>query len=160
MFQLTDGDRGDYLNRLLDLTKQCRDTCQRNRWKVSFRGQEIIVRDIADKLVAWVDKFKTIGDIVIQYDPVHAALPWAGVRFILQIVVADEENMGAVLIGIETVTKLLVRCTVYEELYLKPDPKLSNHSNLEETLLGLYAAVLECLAEAKRYLQKSSASKY
>jgi hypothetical protein len=33
----------------------------------------------------WVDKFKTIGDNAIQYDPAHAALPWAGVRFILQV---------------------------------------------------------------------------
>jgi len=27
-------------------------------------------------------QLKEIGDIVVQYDPVHAVLPWAGVRFI------------------------------------------------------------------------------
>ena len=135
MALLTDGDHRDYLDHLLDLTKQSRDNCQRNRWKFSSRGQEIIVRDIADKLIAWIDKFKNIGDVAIQYDPVHVALPWAGIRSILQIVVADTESMGAMLIGIERVTRLFVRCTIYEELYLKPNPKTMNHSSLEETLL-------------------------
>ena len=54
-------------------------------WKVKFRGEEIVLRDIGTKILRWVDKFKQIGDIIVQYDPVHAALPWAGFRFLLQV---------------------------------------------------------------------------
>ena len=54
-------------------------------WKISFRGDEIILKDIGMKILRWVDKFKEIGDIVVQYDPVHAALPWAGFRIILKV---------------------------------------------------------------------------
>jgi hypothetical protein len=65
--------------------------------------------------------------------------------------------MGAVLIGVEKVAMLLVRCTIYENLYLRQIPEVSNHANLQESLLELYAAVLEFLASAKRYLDRSSA---
>ena len=41
------------------------------------------MREKAVKLVGWIEKFKEVVNIAVQYDPVHAALPWAGVRFIL-----------------------------------------------------------------------------
>ena len=48
-------------------------------------GHTVILRDLFTKIAVWIDRFKEIGDIVVQYDPVHAALPWAGVRFLLQV---------------------------------------------------------------------------
>ena len=54
-------------------------------WKVKFRGEEVVLRDVGMKILRWIDKFKQIGDIIIQFDPVHAALPWAGFRFLLQV---------------------------------------------------------------------------
>jgi len=56
-----------------------------NQLKLKWRDKEIDVQATADRLVSWVTKFKEVGDIVVQYDPVHAALPWAGVRFILLV---------------------------------------------------------------------------
>lgn len=58
-------------------------------------GEVIIVRDLLEKIAGWVNKFKERGDTVVQYDPVHAALPWAAVRFLLQTVVNDIELFGA-----------------------------------------------------------------
>ena len=54
-------------------------------WKIKFRGEEIVLRDVGAKILHWVDNFKQIGDIIVQYDPMHAALPWAGFRFLLQV---------------------------------------------------------------------------
>lgn len=45
----------------------------------------IILRDLLEKVMVWVNKFKEVVDVAIQYDPVHAALPWAAVRFLLQV---------------------------------------------------------------------------
>lgn len=45
----------------------------------------LILRDHAERIVNWLHKFKEVGDIAVQYDPVHAALPWAGVRFLRQV---------------------------------------------------------------------------
>ena len=38
----------------------------------------------------WVRKFVEVGDVVAQYDPGHAALPWALVRFVLQVSLANK----------------------------------------------------------------------
>jgi len=59
--------------------------CQKSSLKSPFRGKEIIIRDVAGKIIFWLNKFKAIGDIAVNFDPVHAALPWAGVRFLLQV---------------------------------------------------------------------------
>ena len=55
------------------------------QWKVKFGGEEVVLRDVGMQILRWVDTFKEIGDTIVQYDPVHAALPWAGVRFLLQV---------------------------------------------------------------------------
>lgn len=34
---------------------------------------------------AVVNKFVSVGDVAVNFDPVHAALPWAAVRFILVV---------------------------------------------------------------------------
>jgi len=60
---------------------------QKNRFFqfTNHRGDVVYLGDIADKIVTWVDKFVAIGDILSQYDPVHAALPWAALRLVLQV---------------------------------------------------------------------------
>jgi hypothetical protein len=56
------------------------------RWKFKkSNGEDVILRDVLEKMAKWVNKFKELGDIVAQTDPVYAALPWAGVRFLLQV---------------------------------------------------------------------------
>lgn len=80
-------------------------------------------------------------------------LKWA------QIAINDKENMEAVLIGIERIAKLLVRCTVYEELYIRSKSKPFNHSSLQDNLLELYSGVLEFLSYTRRHLNQNSGSK-
>lgn len=75
----------DVLNHVVEAAKIKRDLCISKQWKITYKGKKIVLREVADKLLAWVEKFKQIGDIVAQYDPVHASLPWAGFRFLLQV---------------------------------------------------------------------------
>jgi hypothetical protein len=62
-------DKRDYLEKLLALTLRSRDTCRENGMKFTLGGKTYIVRDLAEKVLSWVDFFKAIGDIVVQYDP-------------------------------------------------------------------------------------------
>ena len=59
-------------------------------WKIKFREEEVVLRDVGMKILRWLDTFKHIGDIIVQYDPGHAALPWAGFRFLLQVYLIHE----------------------------------------------------------------------
>jgi hypothetical protein len=73
------------IDELRVLTSIVQDKCKAKAYKFRFRGKDIIVRDIAGKIIFWLNKFKEVGDIAVNFDPVHASLPWAGVRFLLQV---------------------------------------------------------------------------
>lgn len=73
------------LELILEATRKRRDVCSASGLKFTLGGREIIVRDVANKVLTWVDMFKGIGDIALQYDSGHTALPWAGVRLLLQV---------------------------------------------------------------------------
>lgn len=80
-------DNIELLQEVQCLTENARDQSIKKRWR--FRrpdsGETIVLRDRFTKIILWVTLFKQIGDVAVQYDPQHAALPWAGVRFILQV---------------------------------------------------------------------------
>ena len=65
---------------LLDLTKEIeekRQICVDREWKLNRSERAVSIREIFGKMVSWINKFKEVGDIAVQYDPLHAALPWA-----------------------------------------------------------------------------------
>lgn len=82
---LNNTDKLHILQDILTATEEKQRMCLAKRWTYRKGNKEIIIRDQLEKIVRWVDKFKQIGDQVVQYDPSHAALPWAGVRFFLQV---------------------------------------------------------------------------
>ena len=87
-----DFSRPDKLKPLADLhalTEKSKQECIKKRWKYTRKsGETVILRDVFDKIIRWIDIFKQVGDVAVQYDPVHTALPWAGIRFVLQVRVA------------------------------------------------------------------------
>lgn len=60
----------------MKLAEEKKEQCLRRRWTIRKpNGGTLILRDVFEKIVVWVQKFKEVGDIVVQYDPVHASLP-------------------------------------------------------------------------------------
>lgn len=89
----TDGqDKLEVLNRLQDETNKAKEASMEKRWRYrrpGHEGETVILRDLFGKIATWLNRFREIGDIVVQNDPYHAALPWAGVRFLIQVCTAD-----------------------------------------------------------------------
>jgi hypothetical protein len=79
----------DKLFVLSDLKKdveKARDTCEKHRIGYTRKnGQKVFLRDVFGNMVKWINLFKEAGDVAIAYDPGVAALPWAMVRFLLQV---------------------------------------------------------------------------
>jgi hypothetical protein len=78
-------DKLAILRDVLEAVNEKKRTCLEKRWKYKKGNKEIIIRDQLEKVAEWVNKFKEVGDCAVQYDPAHASLPWAGVRFFLQV---------------------------------------------------------------------------
>ena len=75
----------DVLNIVLSEAEKNRKFCLQKRWRFRLGSEQIILRDLFDKIIAWANEFKAVGDIAVQFDPSPAAIPWAGVRFLLQV---------------------------------------------------------------------------
>ena len=78
-------DKLNIIQKLFVIAKQAEEKYLTKQVKVKWGDKEIDVREKAEGFVNCLNKFKEIGDIAMQYDPAHAALPWAGVRFILMV---------------------------------------------------------------------------
>ena len=79
-------DKIAILQDILKAVEEKKELCLQRRWKYRrANGEVVILRDVLGKIVKWVSKFQEVGDNAVQYDPVHAALPWAAVRFILRV---------------------------------------------------------------------------
>lgn len=80
-----DVDKITLLDDIVRRTREKQQICIQKQWVFKWKGKKLVLRDVAEKIVAWVNRYKAIGDIAAQFDPVHAALPWAGFRFLLQV---------------------------------------------------------------------------
>lgn len=70
------------------------------------------VRDILEKIAGFVSRYKDVVTVAVQYDPVHAALPWAAVRFLLNVTIGDVQIWGSLLADIESISQLMFLCAV------------------------------------------------
>lgn len=64
-----------------------REICDKKRWTFRCGDHTVQLRDTADKVLNWLVKLKAAGDIVSNVDPLHAGVPWAGIRFLIQVLV-------------------------------------------------------------------------
>ena len=79
-------DPPDSILDLQHLAQQKVEEARRGRLKVKIKdGKNLVLRDAFEKMAHWIARFVQVGDTVVQYDPGHAALPWAAVRFILTV---------------------------------------------------------------------------
>jgi hypothetical protein len=155
-------NRPDKLNILAELHADAERSKQRSvesRWKYTRRsGETVIIRDVFDKIVHWVDIFKQVGDTAVQYDPAHAALPWAGIRFLLQIAVNDSIKFTQVIVGLAHMAELICRYAVTEALYLQGTSKASEE--LQRAVVKLYTIVLRYLSKARQYFEQGTLSQH
>ena len=64
----------------------------------------------------------------------------------LQVCLGKQENVDAILVGLEKTACLIDRCTVFEVLYTNGDSAASK--SLEKSIIRLYTAILKFLAKA------------
>jgi hypothetical protein len=166
-------EKHQILEELLVLAKWSEKKCIEKRWRYTRKsGETVILRDLFGKIVKWINIFKQIGDNAVQYDPLHAALPWAAVRFLLQvntpllgllfvanarqIAVNDINQFAFVVENMTVIAQLIARYALFENLYLQQNTPAARE--LEKTVVQLYARVLIYLSKSKSYLEQNSAS--
>ncbi|KAJ8121057.1 hypothetical protein ONZ43_g2399 [Nemania bipapillata] len=138
-------------SKLVQSVEETKQECRRKQWTLftSKSGEAFAVQDVLDSIVVWVNKFKEVGDMAVQYDTAHAALPWAVIRFFLQMAVNDCDTFGNMLQAVEKATNIVATYTELETRVLLRRSVLTRQ--LSVALLKLYKDVLHFLAEAHKY---------
>lgn len=68
-----------------DLATELQQQCAIERLSWQYRGRQIYLSDHMSKVLQLLDKVKSAGDVAVSADPIHAGLPWAGLRIILEV---------------------------------------------------------------------------
>jgi N-terminal domain of NWD NACHT-NTPase/AAA domain len=145
--------QGNIVLSIVEEAKRKKELCLRKRWRVEFRGKTVILRDFFDKIVTWVNQFNSIVDVAIQIDQTGAALPWAGVRFLLHVAVSDRQCFESTIHGLEYVSLLIARYAAFEALYLQAG-SAEVQVELEHGLTTLYTRILSFLAHGIQYFRQ------
>lgn len=63
-----------------------RDAAKSKRWRFKkSNGTTIILRDVFEKILVCISEYTRVIDVATNADPVLAGLPWAMIRFFLQV---------------------------------------------------------------------------
>ncbi|KAF5008325.1 hypothetical protein FDECE_5368 [Fusarium decemcellulare] len=143
------------LEDLLILVEKRRKALDDRSWSFKRKsGEKVMVRDILAKVTKWANHFKAVGDVASSFDPQHAALPWAGVRFLLHVATSDLNTYSQLLEATATIAESICRNALVEVL-LK-DPGSQNEKELRNALVKLYASILSYLTKAGAYYSEST----
>lgn len=128
----------DTIRASYDAAVEKKTTCEEKKWPGSEK---------AEKVVLWLDKFKSVGDVAASVDPIHAGLPWAAVKMLLRAVVADSNQMTALMSGMDLVLRAAGQLRAYFAYYQRLPPSPTSE-DFRKALLDLYVHSLQFLAKA------------
>ncbi|KAK1062123.1 hypothetical protein LTR74_010556 [Friedmanniomyces endolithicus] len=148
------------------------ELCANKRWSWTYKGHKVYVHDQVDKVVQLLDKFKSVGDVVANVDPIHVGLPWAGIRLILEVrsagdlcpityaltvmhkVALSDRHQRAILVtGMELSFHISNRLKVYLDTYTRASPSLAS-DNFRSSVVNLTAQALWDTSDLARFEER------
>ena len=75
----------DAFDEVYDRATQLQQRCASKTIEWTYKGRQIYLHDQVDKVLHFLDKFRSVGDVIANVDPIHVGLPWAGIRIILEV---------------------------------------------------------------------------
>ncbi|OQE02907.1 hypothetical protein PENVUL_c037G03204, partial [Penicillium vulpinum] len=148
-------------NDMVQELKNKGETCKAGNWRFRVGNHTVSFQDAVNKTLYWIEKVKAPIDIAVSADPVHAALPWAGIRFLISMVEANRNQIESLLSGISHICYITRRCQLYEALMNdlslpKNDLSMRARQGLRSALIDFYILILHFLAQAARVYQLGS----
>ncbi|KAK8113296.1 hypothetical protein PG984_013822 [Apiospora sp. TS-2023a] len=85
-------DVNDAWTQLLQVVEQKQKDVVDKSWKIHFRGNTVVLRDVIGSIASRLQSLKDIGDAVAGLLPAQAALPWAIMTFLIKEMMKGEEQ--------------------------------------------------------------------
>ncbi|CAH0002507.1 unnamed protein product [Clonostachys byssicola] len=145
----------DTLGELLSVTEKAKKRLTDRAW--SFKrssGEKVIVRDVLGKVAKWVNLIKQVGDFAVQFDPGHAGVAWAGIRFMLTVAVGDLDTYKGMFETTADIAEYICRTAVLESLVKGKSSQAADE--LSRAIVKLYIAILTYLSRATAYCNQNT----
>ncbi|CAI6094410.1 unnamed protein product [Clonostachys chloroleuca] len=134
---------------ILKLAREQKKACESKQWEVKLGSRSFKIRNGLSNIIDWLQKFKEVGDVAVNFDPVHAALPWAAFRFLLQAATGSRDSMEAIVTVLELVSRIIQHGRVFEKVHALASEDIHDEQDvldrLKKTVVDLYVVVLESL---------------
>ncbi|PYH68292.1 uncharacterized protein BO88DRAFT_454581 [Aspergillus vadensis CBS 113365] len=140
------------LTTILKQAEEKRKLSLHKRWKVDIHGKSIVIRDVFEKIITWVNRFKTLHPPSLT---VH--LPWAGVSSLIVVALTDKQCFEYTVDGLEVVSHYIVCYAAFEPTYLLPG--LPFQSELQSAVTNLYTLILNFLANGVNFFEQSASDR-
>ena len=139
---------------LADQVKAVRQEAQDRADEAKFSERRIAggshtYRQVYDSVAKYAKEFQAVGDIVVQADPGYSALPWAVIRFAIQLASAESETYHRMLEGTSIVSRYISQYSVIEGTYARVDSDLSKE--LRNVLEGFFVTLLKYQITSMHY---------
>ncbi|KAI5836997.1 hypothetical protein DFP73DRAFT_601596 [Morchella snyderi] len=142
---------GGLAQNLIDEVERKKLGCDSKRWFYNKNDNKVF---IVETLLVQLNKYATIGDVMIQHNPDIVALVWGGFRGLLQVGTAYVDQIRSVSENVDYLVQLLCSCQIYERLYCQETLGISE--NLTKSLVDLYASILKFLCYTNQYLDHNT----
>ncbi|MCJ1310437.1 hypothetical protein MMC25_004101 [Agyrium rufum] len=138
---------------------------QRKVWKRRSKGKSVSASErrmeqlmatfsrLRDNSVLVLNKFRDVGDVAVNYDPAHLALPWAGIRLVVQLAISKSRISQKLVEGLELVATLTKVMGIIESRLTLEDQGASEQ--MREKIIRLYRAMLIFVLVAKKECSRS-----
>ncbi|KAK7422187.1 hypothetical protein QQZ08_009655 [Neonectria magnoliae] len=82
--------------------------CIQRKWKFKKEnGEEIIIRDLLEKIAGCVRRFPKDSVLTVDDDAINDSFPWAVIRFLLRAAASDTQEFGARINLLEVISRLI-----------------------------------------------------
>ncbi|KAL2130799.1 hypothetical protein VTI74DRAFT_5942 [Chaetomium olivicolor] len=143
----------DVVSAVLRAADDKRQLCIPKQWRFTApNGSVIVVRDVLEKVVSWINRYKAVGDVASQYDPVNASLPWAAFRFLLNVASGDIQAFGLMITVLEAVARIIARSKINEESASVVKALLTSRDNTQLQALLESATKIRVTAASNEFL--------
>lgn len=110
---------------------------------------KVLLRDIFWRAIEWLNVVTSVGDKVVQFDTSeYAALPWVGVKLLVELVTSDVKKYDSILEGIGTIVHNLTFYAEWQKIYtnrLVPSDALALFHDALVKLFTLQCCVIKQL---------------
>ncbi|KAF4779663.1 hypothetical protein HER10_EVM0005702 [Colletotrichum scovillei] len=146
---------------LTTLVRQSEETYQDASSGLKIGERNILWRDYANRVVAWVTM---IGDISVPFAPAPVSPVWSALRVLLQAETSRVEQITAAFGAADRILSIIRRGQIYESVYGLSSANLTEPSRvlLRDSIIKLYRSSLDLLASTSTQLngQESWATQF